>query len=150
MYIMRVHYVSIPTYVGMAEKICLGCTQVRQSSMEEVNSFTVNVNTDNVSNVTFTSSGNYEDKETPNIIATPSVLFDAANPNSSTFQTVLIHNFRYIPYFLQGINAGRNKCRVSASVTNMFWPGLKLAPGLKLGAKKEVLHCAAAKGCGSC
>ncbi len=82
--------------LGGAEKIQIGCTQIRVSTMEEINSFTVGTTPSKVQDLLLTSTLHYEDMEPASkMIANPCITCDPVNPHSSSFKTVEIHNFRY-------------------------------------------------------
>ena len=86
---------------GAAEKLCIGCTQVHQTSAEERNSFTLEAKTSLVESDSLTSIHNFEDVEITDVIETPCVELEPVNPHNASFKTVIIQNFRYSSYKVQ-------------------------------------------------
>lgn len=83
----------------MAEKICIGCTQIRPSNVEEKNSFSLDSTLHNIIEDTEVSLSPTTDPDNPepaDIIEAPCVDLDSVNPHNSSFKTVIIHNVRCV------------------------------------------------------
>lgn len=89
----------------MAEKISIGCIQIRPSSTEEKNSFgncisSIAKDTDTIKDVDISATSDFastgEDVKVADVIETPCIELDPVNPNSSSYMTVVIHNFGYV------------------------------------------------------
>ena len=77
-------------HTGTAEKICIGCTDIRPSTTAEKGSFSTAHDATKVAEVSVSPSAG----ERAKVIETPCVQLESVNPNNSSFMTVVIHNFR--------------------------------------------------------
>ena len=73
----------------------IGCTQVRSSSTTEKLSFSCHLVPGDAVMIQATILPTHEDCENIKIIAKPIVEFPSVCPLDSSYQTIVIHNFRY-------------------------------------------------------
>ena len=81
----------------MAERVDVGCIHIRPSLDKEKFSFGPDTTPNNASviNASVPSISICEDVQVSDVLDTPCAEFDSVNPYHSSFQTILIHNFRY-------------------------------------------------------
>ncbi len=73
----------------------IGCTEVRPSSKEEKNAFSLEMKPSLPDTISLTSIHNYKEVGKTNVIKTPCIELEPVNPHNSSFKTVVIQNFRY-------------------------------------------------------
>lgn len=83
----------------MAEKIHIGCTQIRPSSAREKLHFNPESTQIEVKEIVDALTSTSRITETATNIEAPCVEFGSVNLRNSSFQTVLIHNFRYSLFY---------------------------------------------------
>lgn len=88
----------LPFDSGMAEKICIGCVQIRPCTNEEKNSFNLDSAIHDIVKdleTPLNPASDHDHLAISDINEVPCIQLGPVNPHSSSFMTVLIHNFRY-------------------------------------------------------
>lgn len=93
--------------VGVAERICIGCTHIGDSSAEEKLLFSsTSENTEDVAEAIRASLSTDNDVQLSDIVCSPCVEFTKVNPNNTSFRTIKIHNFWYgVQYLCSSYNS---------------------------------------------
>lgn len=79
----------------MAEKICIGCTEIRPTSTKERYSFNLpSLSITDDMEFSVDSGSDCNDSGRADIIDIPCVEMSSVNPHNTSFMTVVIRNFR--------------------------------------------------------
>ena len=90
--------IIVDSTAGLSEKVNIGCTRIRPSSSAEKLSFTSSPNPGEAVMIQATMLPDQLDCDAMDGIPTPSVEFPPVCPLDSSFQTIIIKNFRYVTY----------------------------------------------------